>query len=102
MIGPALLSAVGTSVALHALWDLQPAEGAVGLLWYVGVGAIGIWLLRRSARRGVAESARSALALNPELAAAPSDAPRVTCRVCGQTSLAGSHYCVRCGSALRG
>lgn len=102
MIGPVLLSAVGTSVALHALWDLPQLEGALGPVWYVGVGAVGIWVLRRNVRRGVAESARSALALNPELAMPPGDAPRVRCRVCGQTSLAGSHYCVRCGSALRG
>jgi RsiW-degrading membrane proteinase PrsW (M82 family) len=96
-----VLGAIGTSIALHALWDLPPLSGTPALLWYVGLGAIGIWILRRNVRRGVVESARSALALNPELAATAQDAPRVICRVCGQPSLAGSHYCVRCGSALR-
>jgi RsiW-degrading membrane proteinase PrsW (M82 family) len=96
-----VLTAIGSSILLHALWDLQPVPGTLGLLWYVGVGSIGLWILRRDLRQGVAESARSALALNPELADVVDDARSVRCRVCDQVSLAGSHYCVRCGSALR-
>ena len=96
-----VFAAIGTSIALHALWDLIPLSGTIGLLWLVGVGVVGLLVLRWTVRRGVAESARAALALNPELASVPMGAARVTCRVCGQGSLAGSHYCVRCGSALR-
>jgi CRP-like cAMP-binding protein/RsiW-degrading membrane proteinase PrsW (M82 family) len=101
VIGPAMLGAIAMSISLHALWDLPPSGGGLGLFWYLGIGAIGLWALGLNVRRGVLESARSAIALNPELLTARADAPRVTCRVCGQASLAGTHYCVRCGSALR-
>jgi RsiW-degrading membrane proteinase PrsW (M82 family) len=93
--------AFATSVALHALWDWQPLSGAAGMLWLVAVGIGGVLVLRAVVHRATREEASSALALNPELAGAAVALPRVNCAVCGQRSLPGSHYCVRCGSALR-
>src|SRR5204862_329354 len=43
--GPVLL-ALAAAIGLHGLYDWQPFPGYYGILWSVGVGLIGIVLLR--------------------------------------------------------
>lgn len=100
-IDAAVLAAFALAVALHALWDWQPLPRFLGLVWYVALGAVGIWVLRTILHRATGEQLGAVLALNPELAESAADARSVACRRCGQTAPAGSHYCVRCGAALR-
>lgn len=101
-LDPAVLGAFALAVGLHALWDWQPLPRSLGLLWFVALGAVGIWVLRLIVHRATREQVGAVIALNPELAeAAQDDAHAVACRRCGQTAPPGAHYCVRCGAALR-
>jgi RsiW-degrading membrane proteinase PrsW (M82 family) len=100
-IDAAVLGAFALAVALHALWDWQLLPGALGLAWYVTLGAVGIWVLRTILHRATSEQLGAVLALNPELAVATAGARAVACRSCGQPAPPGAHYCVRCGAALR-
>jgi hypothetical protein len=89
------------SVVLHALWDWLPLPGYWDYAWFVLVGLAGIFILRALVRRAVDEEGLAATRLNPDLIEIRTDRPRLTCDSCGQTCPPGTHYCVRCGSALR-
>lgn len=97
----AVLGAFLLAVALHGLWDWQPLPGLLGILWALAVGIVGVLTLRTIVHRASADELRSAVALDPELLAGPASGPRITCRVCHQLSIPGTHHCVRCGAALR-
>lgn len=97
----AVVGAFALAVALHALWDWQPLPRLAGLLWYLAIGAIGLWVLRTIVDRATREELGAVLALNPELAEGTAGARSVACLRCGQAAPPGAHYCVRCGSALR-
>ena len=94
----ALLVAIG----LHGIWDWQPLGGLWNVAWSLVVGAVGLVILRTVVQRATAEEISAVVALNPDLAKASPDAPRLACRVCEQISPPGAHYCVRCGAALVG
>lgn len=93
--------ALATSIALHGCWDWQPLPGALNLLWLLAVGAAGVVILRVVIQRAATEELSAVLALNPEVAQARPELLRTICRVCGQLSVAGAHYCARCGVALK-
>lgn len=100
-LGPGVIGAFATAVALHGLWDWQPLPGLLNIVWLVAIGAVGIVLLRAAVQRGAQEQMGAALALNPELAGAAAQAAELTCHRCSYPAPRGAHYCVRCGGALR-
>ncbi|MCX6021378.1 MAG: PrsW family glutamic-type intramembrane protease, partial [Chloroflexi bacterium] len=90
------------SVGLHGLWDWQPFDGVALHLWLAAIGLVGVEILRVIIARATRETAGAILALNPQAqsAGAPG-AHSFVCGACGSESPAGTHYCVRCGAALR-
>lgn len=86
---------------LHGLWNWQPVEGFLLIVWFVVIGIIGLEVLRGVVERASREAVAAVLALNPEVAAAANDAPHLTCAACGQDAPPGTRYCARCGAALR-
>ena len=94
--------AFALSVGLHTLWDWQPVQGMLLIVWLLLVGVVGLVALREMLDRASQEALEAVVALNPEVANMNAEAFQSTCRVCGQASPPGTHYCVRCGAALRG
>jgi len=95
------------AVGLHTLWDWQPLPDVPAVAWFLAIGGLGIVLLGLMVHRAGREQLGAVVALNPEVA---QDAglvqqaelgPQVRCQACGQGSPPGTHYCVRCGAALR-
>lgn len=89
------------AVLLHGLWNWQPVQGLQLVAWYALIGFTGLAVLRRIAGTTSHETAEAVLALNPEAGAADDHAPHLTCGACGQVAPPGTHYCARCGAALR-
>jgi RsiW-degrading membrane proteinase PrsW (M82 family) len=90
-----VLLAFGLSVALHALWDLNPLV----LGWPVAV--VGLLALRSLMREGLSHQAGAlaSLALIPQVdRLTPEQAVR--CGRCGALFPPSAIYCVRCGLAL--
>jgi CRP-like cAMP-binding protein/RsiW-degrading membrane proteinase PrsW (M82 family) len=98
---PRLLLALAVPVALHTLWDWRFFPALLTLPWLILIGVVSVLLLRGVVQRAVREESDSALALNPELATEQPVGEGLICGNCGQVSLAGAHYCPRCGYALR-
>lgn len=96
-----VVAAFGASVGLHTLWDWLPFGGILGLGWFLLLGFVGLELLRWQVARATDEALSAVVALNPELARAGARGAQVECSSCGQLAPAGTHYCVRCGVALR-
>lgn len=96
-----VVAAFAASVGLHTLWDWQPVQGILLAAWFLVVGGVGLVVLREMLDAANREEVQAVIALNPESAQnAGGVALRATCRVCGQVSPPGTHYCVRCGAAL--
>ncbi|MBI4499200.1 MAG: cyclic nucleotide-binding domain-containing protein [Chloroflexi bacterium] len=94
--------AFALSVGLHTLWNWQPVTGFWLVVWLVVIGLVGLEALRAMIEGATREAAAAVVALNPEVAQARGAAAvQATCRGCGQVSPPGTHYCVRCGAALR-
>jgi len=100
-LDPSVVGAFLLSAGLHGLWDWQPVESRLLLPWFALVGLVGLATLAWIVTRGNAEEASAVVALNPALGAARVDGPRLDCPACGQAAPPGTHYCPRCGGALR-
>jgi RsiW-degrading membrane proteinase PrsW (M82 family) len=59
-----VLLAFAIAIVLHALWDWEPFSGLAGLVWMVGIGVIGILILRFFIRESLAQ-ARAGSAAQP-------------------------------------
>ena len=95
------------AVGLHTLWDWQPLPDVPAFVWFIAIGGLGLVLLGLMVHRAGREQLGAVVALNPEvvqdagLVQQAELGPQVRCHACGQGSPPGTHYCVRCGVALR-
>ncbi|MCX6021074.1 MAG: hypothetical protein NTZ05_04980, partial [Chloroflexi bacterium] len=95
-------AAFGFSILLHGLWDWQPVDGPLLIGWFIAIGVVGLEVLRTIVERANRETTAAVLALNPTASeGASSVGPHLICGACGQAAPAGTHYCARCGAALR-
>lgn len=98
---PRIAAALAVAVALHSLWDWSGLPLPFNFVWMATVGVASIATLRAILHRASLEEAQSVAALAPEAAQASNGAARLRCVGCGRLAPAGSHYCPRCGLALR-
>jgi RsiW-degrading membrane proteinase PrsW (M82 family) len=111
-----VIGAFALTITLHGLWDWQPLSTIVAqdgiefftwysdLPWFLGIGIIGVLILRFLVNRAAQEEVQSIVSLNPELVlqrGGRTSARGVKCQRCEQVAPAGAHYCVRCGAVLR-
>lgn len=96
-----VIGTFGASVLLHGLWSWEPLPGSLALVWFLFLGLVGLELLRRSVENARREELEALVALNPEVIAEGFGTVQLECRACGQLSPPGTHYCARCGVALR-
>ena len=98
---PRVAAALAIAIALHSLWDWSGLPLPFNFLWIATVGIASVATLRAILHRASMEEAHSVAALAPEAARASPAGARLRCGGCGRRAPAGSHYCPRCGIALR-
>ena len=101
LLSPRVAGTFAVVVVLHGLWNWEPLPGSLALSWFLLLGIIGLELLRRSVAQARREELEALVALNPEVMDEGFGTVQVECRACGQLSPPGTHYCARCGVALR-
>jgi RsiW-degrading membrane proteinase PrsW (M82 family) len=51
-----MLLAFAIAIFLHALWDWEPLQGIAGLFWMIGIGLVGVVILRFFVRESLAQA----------------------------------------------
>ena len=85
-------------VILHGAWNLMAVYHGLALFLPLFVAVVGYLVLSHIFSNAIVEQGHSVLAIDPEL---KPEGRGIRCRVCAQGSHPGSHYCARCGAALR-